>query len=152
MSSLKYIAGDFPEGTRASERDGRIVLTAPDGQFVTVNDAMSAAQVVTEENKQEIIPKVGWGIAGLAAFGPLGALAGLVLGGRGKEVCALCTLRDGRRFMVLCSPSLYQGLVTATMSTGAAPPPVVEGSATYQLGCFFALLVPVILLLWWWNR
>ena len=144
--STKYLAGDFPAGTTASEIGAKIVLTLPaedPGKFqwlpttLVVNDNIADVQIITEENKQHLLPKVGWGIAGLALLGPVGALAGLILGGRGKEVCALCTLSDGRKIMILCSISAYQALQAATLqkSHGA------NAMASHQPNAAFGFVV-----------
>ena len=41
----------------------------------------------------------GWGLAGLAIAGPLGAVAGLVGGGRAKKTTFLCIFKDDRKFL-----------------------------------------------------
>jgi hypothetical protein len=58
-------------------------------------------EVVTEENKKSIMKATGWGLLGGITFGPLGALAGLVFGGRGKQQYIACYLKDGRKFLAV---------------------------------------------------
>ncbi len=43
----------------------------------------------TEESVKKVAGTLGWGLAGSLALGPVGMLAGLMLGGNRKEVCAL---------------------------------------------------------------
>lgn len=42
---------------------------------------------------------VGWGVAGAALLGPIGLLAGLLLGGKGKDVTFILKLKDGRKML-----------------------------------------------------
>src|SRR4051812_39393751 len=103
--STQYLAGDFPAGTELAESSDGLVLLLPAKGFVisrdrvVVGDEVTSAEKVTEENKAAVMPKLGWGAAGLVALGPLGALAGLILGGRHTEVCVLVHLRSGKKFM-----------------------------------------------------
>lgn len=62
---------------------------------------LDKVQVITEENKKSIISATGWGMLGGITFGPLGALAGLVFGGRYKEHYIACYLKDGRKFLAI---------------------------------------------------
>lgn len=39
------------------------------------------------------------GVAGAALLGPIGLLAGLLLGGKGKDVTFILKLKDGRKML-----------------------------------------------------
>ncbi|MBS1992510.1 MAG: hypothetical protein JSS83_18430 [Cyanobacteria bacterium SZAS LIN-3] len=49
-------------------------------------------------------------------FGPLGMLAGLTLGGNRKQICALCELKDERKFLALMDSKVYQQLMALTLT------------------------------------
>ena len=112
---FKYMAGDFPEGTLASDKRGALSLIIPTGNFwkpepLQLKDNVKNVEVVTEENKAKILGKVGWGIAG-SLLGPVGTVAGLVLGGRKKEIVFVCELKDGKRFIGKADPKTHQKLL-----------------------------------------
>jgi hypothetical protein len=96
MSKFKIIAGDVPS-------------------FDLNNFPIKSADLVTEENKKSFVGAAGWGLVGDMAFGPLGMLAGVLLGGNKKEVCVAVEFYDGRRCMVITDPSGYQKLKARTM-------------------------------------
>lgn len=72
-------------------------------------------QQITVENKQSVLSKAGWGTLGAVALGPVGLLAGLLLGGRSKEICAACRLEDGRSFIALIDLKTFQALYAISM-------------------------------------
>lgn len=53
--------------------------------------------VASEEAIKSVGGTIGWGIAGGVALGPVGLLAGLVLGGKRKEVTFIAKFKDGRK-------------------------------------------------------
>jgi hypothetical protein len=56
-------------------------------------------EVIGEDKVKKIGGTVVWGAVGAVAAGPVGMLAGLLLGGKGKDVTFKCTFKDGRGFM-----------------------------------------------------
>ncbi len=50
----------------------------------------------------------GWGVVGLVALGPLGAIGGMLLGGNKKEVSFTAELDDGRRFMAVTDSKTWR--------------------------------------------
>ena len=94
---IRIIAGDF--------RNGPIPWSFPYNLLYRVEN-------VTEENKKRIISATGWGVVGGLTFGPLGALAGLVFGGRRKEYCVACYLNDGRKFLAVVDNEGYKSLLS----------------------------------------
>jgi hypothetical protein len=96
----RIISGDFSEWTPVSFG---VFKGATIGAFnrIDLSKKLSRIEIVTEENKKSIISATGWGILGGVTFGPLGALAGLVLGGRRKEHYVACYLDDGRKFLAI---------------------------------------------------
>ncbi|MDR3402192.1 MAG: DUF4339 domain-containing protein [Chthoniobacter sp.] len=112
----KFLAGDFPKGTRLLDGFGCFVLLVPQAPDIRLNNNVVAVETVTEQNKQKVLGKVGWGIVGGLAFGPLGMLAGVFAGGNSKEVCIICHLADGRSFMATVAGKTHQGLLACAFA------------------------------------
>lgn len=113
---LKYIAGDFPEKTTASEKFGVLALSIPTNniwkpEFVELKNNIQSVDILTEENKHKLVKKAGWGLVGMATFGPAGAVAGLILGGKKKLIYFVCETKDCRKFMGECDIKTYQTLL-----------------------------------------
>lgn len=105
---FKIIHGDFPTDKTEYRNGG---LTISTGWFssdrVKLNGHIKSLDVVTEENKQNLLAKAGWGTLGAVALGPIGLLAGLFMGGKSKSTVFLCVLDDGRRFMAEADTKTY---------------------------------------------
>ena len=56
-------------------------------------------EVASEESVKRIGGTLGWGAAGMLALGPVGLLAGLLLGGKKKEVTFVAKVKDGRKLL-----------------------------------------------------
>jgi hypothetical protein len=99
VAKMKIQAGDFGEVSGSIYANGLSIST---GLFSSETIAIGNLEIV-EEASEETIRKVwgmaGWGAAGLIALGPVGLLAGLLLGGRKKEITFVAKFRDGRKFM-----------------------------------------------------
>lgn len=106
---MKYIAGDFPEITTIN--CGELVWGWGKSKCLLIKDHIISVEVLTEESKTSIMGKAGWGALGAIALGPLGLLAGVLGGGRSKEICVACELDDGRKIIATASASEYQGLL-----------------------------------------
>lgn len=115
---MKVIAGDF------QEKDGWVFTnlgmifgrrTSPGAmtfsEKVPLEGNVESVQVVTEDNKKSLMGAAGWGAVGALALGPVGLLAGLLGGGRHKEVVVAVTLKDGRRFLATVDPSTHKRLL-----------------------------------------
>ena len=78
------------------------VLNISTGVFskekIGIKDNISFYEEVTQENEKKF--SIGWGIVGLAIFGPLGALAGAILGGSKTKHIVAAQLNNGLRFVV----------------------------------------------------
>lgn len=57
------------------------------------------ATVASEEDVKRTGGTIGWGIAGATLLGPVGLLAGLLLGGKGKDVTFILKLKDGKKML-----------------------------------------------------
>lgn len=76
-------------------------------------DQIEELEAASEENVKRLGGTVGWGIAGGVLLGPVGLLAGLIAGGRGKDVTFVCKLKDGRKFMATAPSDVYTKLLAA---------------------------------------
>lgn len=117
MAKIKLLAGNF--GTGSAMLGGKtITVPRPDlGVFKHEQihfPMLASVQVATEENVKRVGGTVGWGVAGAALLGPVGLLAGLLVGGRGKDVTFITELKDGRRFMGTTDAGTYKKLAAAT--------------------------------------
>mgnify|MGYP007069840462 FL=1 len=66
---------------------------------IGIKDNITYYEEVTQENETKF--SIGWGIVGLAIFGPLGALAGAILGGDNKTKHVVAAqLNNGLKFVV----------------------------------------------------
>jgi hypothetical protein len=111
-SKVKVMAGDFTPGDW--EFKGGILWGAFD-QINLVGDVKSST-LQTEESVKKLSETLGWGLAGAVIFGPMGLLAGLVMGGNKKEVCALTELKDGRKFLAVMDAKIYQQILGYSLS------------------------------------
>jgi hypothetical protein len=152
----KILAGDAPFTPGMGVGVGIMGVSAA---YQPLEGLIASVETVTEENKTKIAGKLGWGTAGMVAFGPVGALAGLILGGRRKEVCFACYLKDGRKFLAIADAEIYQKFVAAAMTSHRPVAPIDQSQVQYiddfstlpkwgqGLSCLFILAA--IAFLWW---
>ena len=112
MAKIKVLAGDFLEGdgqyswgslTLKTEEHSWAGETIPLSQLDTVD-------IATEESVKAIGGTVGWGAAGAVILGPVGLLAGLLLGGKKKEITFVAKFKDGRRLMATTDSKTFTKL------------------------------------------
>lgn len=72
-------------------------------------------EIATEDSIKSMTGTLGWGAAGGLILGPIGLLAGLLLGGKKKEIAFICQLSDGRKFMAITEPRYFQQLQALTL-------------------------------------
>lgn len=116
MGQFKVIAGPFKSGN-TSRKTLYLWTTGNKGMLADVSVPMSSitsVDVATEENVKKVGGALGWGAAGALIAGPVGLLAGAILGGRGKDVTFIVTLQDGRRFMTTTGSGTYKEFLAAT--------------------------------------
>lgn len=113
FGSFEILAGDFAStkeaGASAQFVGGKFHLSIKDQnkkwyeigmKNVTVSaDQIEALEIATEENLKKMGGAIGWGLVGGIALGGIGAVAGLLAGGRSKEVTFVCKFKDGRKFL-----------------------------------------------------
>lgn len=79
-------------------------------------------EVASEENVQRLGGAVGWGLTGAAVLGPVGLMAGLLAGGRSKDVTFVCVFKDGRKLLATASAKDYTRILGAQMDLLPSPP------------------------------
>lgn len=103
LATLEIHAGDFKKG-KASTNGAVIALPWQPGdglvgQSIVLNGQVTEVTIATEDAVKRTGGTIGWGLVGGAALGPVGLLAGLLLGGKGKDVTFILALNDGRRML-----------------------------------------------------
>ena len=116
MSKITVHAGDFKKG-EASFSFGALSLEKESTSFWEAPERIPLAQlanvqVASEENVKKMVGTIGWGAVG-ALFGPIGLLAGVLAGGRGKEVTFTATFKDGRRLLATTDGKTFTKLQAA---------------------------------------
>lgn len=103
MSKIKVLAGDIENATWTF---GFGVMNCPSttehlfaGENIVLKEQIEELEVVDEESQKKLAGTAGWGLAGAALLGPLGAIGGMLLGGNKKQVAFMCALKDGRKFL-----------------------------------------------------
>lgn len=100
MASIKVHAGDWAKGGytyffgQFTLRRQGAMLT----ETVLATDLEEVA-LASEDSMKKVGGAVGWGLVGGLALGPVGLLAGLVLGGNKKEVTFVAKFKDGRKML-----------------------------------------------------
>lgn len=116
MAKLNVHAGDFPTGKNSQFLNGIFLMdTGRTGWLGVKWEKIPAAElaeieVATEENVKRLGGTVGWGVAGAVLLGPLGLLAGLLAGGRGKDITFVAKFKDGRKMLATASSKTFIAL------------------------------------------
>lgn len=93
------LAGDFLTGTVSfSGGELRISTGSGFGEMLYAKE-VACLEVASEESFKKTGGTIGWGLTSAAVFGPVGLLAGLVLGGKKKEVTFIMMFEDGRKLL-----------------------------------------------------
>lgn len=115
MAKIKVLAGDFLKG------DGQVSFNALGlrtekhsflGESIPFSQ-LEEVEVASEESVKKIGGTIGWGAAGAVLLGPVGLLAGLLAGGRKKEVTFVAKFKDGRKLMGTADNATYLKLKAA---------------------------------------
>ena len=115
MENVKIHAGDFLKGDGVYSF-GSLVLRTKEHSFVGESirvTRLEKVEIATEESVKKIGGTIGWGVTGAVIFGPVGLLAGLLLGGKKKEVTFVAKLRDGRKLLATTDSKIFTKLQAA---------------------------------------
>lgn len=115
MAKITVHAGDFRKGSGALHF-GVLVLPSDKkpiaGETVMLKD-LEEVDVASEDSVKRVGGTVGWGAAGAIVLGPVGLLAGLLLGGRGKDVTFVAKFKDGRKLLATTDSKTFTQLKAA---------------------------------------
>lgn len=119
MSTVTIHAGDFPIGKASF---GFNAMTFPwqpgdgfsTGKTVALVGELESVEAATEESVKRIGGTVGWGVVGATLLGPVGLLAGLLMGGRGKDVTFVARFKDGKKLLATTDSKTFTKLQALT--------------------------------------
>ena len=117
MAKINIKAGDFETG--ASYYSPLLCLfklrTAEHsitGEGVKL-EQFELIELADEDSVKRVGGTVGWGVAGAVILGPVGLLAGMLLGGRGKRITFVGRLKDGRKLLAETDKKTWQKIQAA---------------------------------------
>ena len=119
MARLNVLAGDFKITSKYSYWFNGYFLMKRNGKFFREKiypKQIESVQLASEEAVISLGGAAAFGTAGAVLLGPVGLLAGLVLGGRGKDTTFICKLLDGRKFMATARTRVYKDLERQLMA------------------------------------
>lgn len=115
MAVVKVVAGDLTNGKW--QYGGIFSPTSiSKGESIDLKTQTESIEPLNAEKVKKLAGTAGWGIAGAALLGPLGAIGGMLLGGNKTEVAFSCTLKDGRQFMATTDGKTWQKIMAATFN------------------------------------
>jgi predicted RNA-binding Zn-ribbon protein involved in translation (DUF1610 family) len=109
FGTIKVLAGDFSKNSQHQYMNGTFTMEMgllSKSEKISIC-RLSEIEVASEDTVKKIGGTVGWGIAGGIALGPVGLLAGLLLGGKKKEVTFVARFNDGRKMMATTDDKTY---------------------------------------------
>ncbi|WP_194091675.1 hypothetical protein [Vibrio hibernica] len=115
MAKVKVHAGDFLEGDGQLSFGALTLKTAKHnimGETILISQ-LESVDLASEENVKKVAGTVGWGAVGALALGPAGLLAGLLLGGKKKDVTFIAKFKDGRKLLATTDSKSYTKLQAA---------------------------------------
>jgi hypothetical protein len=123
MAKVVVHAGNFVKGEYSVLSSGAFLLkvdrySRSASKMIRESETVSfssfeVVEAASEESVKKVGGTVGWGAAGLVAFGPVGLLAGLLLGGKSKNVTFVAQLKDGRKLFGVTDSATYTQLLSA---------------------------------------
>lgn len=116
MATIQIHAGDFGKG-KATLMMGVITFAwqAGDGwvgSSLLLKD-IESVDIATEESVKRIGGAVGWGVVGGALLGPVGLLAGLLAGGRSKDITFVAKTKEGKKFLGTTDSASFKKIAAA---------------------------------------
>lgn len=103
MATIEIHAGDFPRGKHSTNGSVISINWQPGdgliGKSLVLIGQVDEAMIASEEDVKRTAGTIGWGVAGAALLGPVGMLAGLLLGGKGKDVTFILKFKDGKKML-----------------------------------------------------
>ena len=133
MADIYVLGGDFPKATGAYGLGSlRIKTSKLQLLGVEVSGLLVSVEVLSARSRKSVMDAIGLGAVVSLAFGNVGAMAGLILGGNKKEVSFVSTLADGRRFVARAKPKVVDKLAALAMRNARAFETAANSSARSQ--------------------
>jgi hypothetical protein len=95
---VRVHGGDFGKTTGFLGPDYLRIPSGWLGERIPLKE-IELVEVASEESIKKFSGAVGWGFVGGLLLGPLGAAAGLLAGGKKKEVTFIVKFKDGRKLL-----------------------------------------------------
>lgn len=121
MGKIKHIGGDFTTGCEYySYAGGMFQMVYVDAEKLwPQTQKYPQAEVDISDVSEESVKKLGgaaaFGLGGAALFGPVGLLAGVLLGGNKKTHAIIAKFSDGKKAMLEMDSKLYKKLMANEM-------------------------------------
>ncbi len=115
MAKVKIHAGDFLEGDSSFSFGSLFLRTEKEsfsGECINLTE-LETVEIASEENVKKMGGTVGWGVVGALVLGPVGLLAGLLMGGRKKDVTFVAKFKDGRKLLATTDSKTFTKLQAA---------------------------------------
>lgn len=109
MAKISVHAGDFLKEDGHFSSSSFVLKTKEHmwvGEVIHCSQ-LETVEVASEESVKKIGGTIGWGAAGALILGPVGLLAGLLLGGKKKEVTFIAKFKDGRKLLATTDNGTY---------------------------------------------
>jgi hypothetical protein len=113
MEHINIHAGDFGKGiANANFNTGLIYFPWRDhSDGFDYLDDIEEVDVATEDSVKQIGGTIGWGATGALLLGPVGLLAGLLLGGKRSEVTFVAKFENGKKMLATTDKDTYKKLL-----------------------------------------
>ena len=115
MARITIHAGDFTKGDGAFNFGSFVLKNEYHtwiGETNPVTD-LASVDIASEERVKKVGGTIGWGAAGMLLLGPVGLLAGLLLGGKQNEVTFVAQFKDGRKLLATTDSGTYKQFMAA---------------------------------------
>lgn len=122
MAKVKVHAGDWALGGDHMFSFGSFSLRKP-GAWLheTVPAArLTRLEVASEESVKRFGGAAGWGAVGALALGPVGLLAGVIMGGNKKDVTFVAEFDDGRKILATTDSKAFTKMQAALFTRSSA--------------------------------
>lgn len=115
FGQFKLISGDY-EGHDAMFSSGKFMFM-PKGKILVAKAYIKAnvemVEQLDEQNIKQVLGTLGWGTVGLIALGPLGAIGGMLIGGKNKKIIFVVKFNDGKKIMGETDAKLFNKIRAA---------------------------------------
>ncbi|WP_080608364.1 MULTISPECIES: hypothetical protein [Yersinia] len=101
MAKIKVHAANFPYEEMSITSGSLFIKTKwyqVSGDIVLPTDVITV-EVASEDSVKKVGGAMGWGVIGGVLMGPVGLIAGVLLGGNKKDVTFIAELSGERKFM-----------------------------------------------------